>query len=37
MNGIEPDFFTDPALLQDPTPYYTALREHGPAWREPHR
>jgi cytochrome P450 len=36
MNVLERDFFTDPELLQDPTPYYAALREHGPVWREPH-
>jgi cytochrome P450 len=35
MNVLERDFFTDPELLQDPTPYYTALREQGPVWREP--
>jgi cytochrome P450 len=37
MRVLERDFFTDPELLQDPTPYYTALREVGPVWREPHR
>jgi cytochrome P450 len=37
MNVLERDFFTDPELLQDPTPYYAALREVGPVWREPHR
>jgi len=37
MNVLERDFFTDPEILQDPTPYYTALRERGPVWREPHR
>jgi cytochrome P450 len=36
MNALERDFFTDPELLQDPTPYYSALREKGPIWREPH-
>ncbi|MHC4608511.1 MAG: cytochrome P450, partial [Planctomycetota bacterium] len=36
MNVLERDFFTDPELLQDPTPYYAALRERGPVWREPH-
>jgi len=36
MTVLERDFFTDPELIQDPTPYYAALREHGPAWREPH-
>jgi cytochrome P450 len=37
MSVLERDFFTDPAILQDPTPYYVALRDHGPVWREPHR
>ena len=37
MSVLERDFFTDPAILQDPAPYYAALREHGPVWREPHR
>ena len=37
MNVLERDFFTDPAILQDPLPYYAALRERGPVWREPHR
>ena len=37
MNVLERDFFTDPALLQDPIPYYLALRERGPVVREPHR
>jgi cytochrome P450 len=37
MNVLERDFFTDPELLQDPMPYYVALRERGPVWREPHR
>jgi cytochrome P450 len=36
MHVLERDFFTDPALLQDPAPYYAALRERGPVWREPH-
>src|SRR4029453_8208029 len=36
MNVLERDFFTDPEILQDPTPYYAALRERGPVWREPH-
>jgi cytochrome P450 len=36
MTVLERDFFTDPGLLQEPAPYYAALREHGPAWREPH-
>jgi cytochrome P450 len=37
LNVLERDFFTDRELLQDPTPYYAALRERGPVWREPHR
>jgi len=37
MNVLERDFFTDPEILQDPIPYYAALRERGPVWREPHR
>jgi cytochrome P450 len=37
MNVLERDFFTDPEVLQDPLPYYAALRERGPVWREPHR
>ena len=37
MSILERDFFTDPGLLQDPIPYYAALRERGPVVREPHR
>jgi cytochrome P450 family 150 subfamily A5 len=37
MNVLERDFFTDPEVLRDPTPYYVALRERGPVWREPHK
>jgi cytochrome P450 len=37
MSALDRDFFTDPELLQDPTPYYAALRECGPVWREPHQ
>jgi cytochrome P450 len=37
VNVLERDFFTDPELLQDPIPYYAALRERGPVVREPHR
>jgi len=37
MDVLERDFFTDPELLQDPTPWYAALRERGPVWREPCR
>ena len=35
-NAFERDFFTDPGLVQDPSPYYAALRELGPVVREPH-
>lgn len=31
-----PDFFSDPAVAQDPQPYYEELRKRGPVWREPH-
>jgi cytochrome P450 len=37
MNVLDRDFFTDPEILQDPTPYYAALRARGPVVREPHR
>jgi cytochrome P450 len=37
MSVLERDFFTDPEILQDPAPYYAALRARGPVWREPHR
>jgi cytochrome P450 len=37
MHVLERDFFTDPELLQDPAPWYAAVREHGPVWREPNR
>jgi cytochrome P450 len=37
MNVLDRDFFTDQELLQEPTPYYAALRERGPVWRDPHR
>src|SRR5262245_3243832 len=36
MTAFEKNFFTDPELLRDPVPYYTALRERGPVVREPH-
>ena len=36
MNVLEQNFFTNPAVLQDPLPYYAALRARGPVWREPH-
>jgi cytochrome P450 len=34
---LDRDFFTDPEILQDPLPYYAALRDRGPVVREPHR
>ena len=37
MNVLERDFFADPELIRDPVPYYAALREVGPVFREPHR
>jgi cytochrome P450 len=37
MDVLDRDFFTDPELLQDPTPWYAALRRRGTVWREPHR
>jgi cytochrome P450 len=37
VSVLERDFFTDPEVLEDPTPYYAALRERGPVVREPHR
>lgn len=37
MNAFERDYFTDPDLIRDPTPYFAALRELGPVVREPHR
>ena len=36
MNVLERDFFTDPELIQDPLPYFAALRQLGPVVREPH-
>ena len=36
MSVLERSFFTDRDVLQDPIPYYRALRQHGPVWREPH-
>jgi len=37
MSALERDFFTDPEILGDPLPYYRALHERGPVWREPHK
>lgn len=36
MNAFERDYFSDPELIRDPTPYFAALRELGPVVREPH-
>jgi cytochrome P450 len=36
-NVLDRDFFTDAEILEDPLPYYAALRERGPVVREPHR
>jgi cytochrome P450 len=36
LNVLERDFFTDPEVIQDPIPYYRALHEYGPVFREPH-
>ena len=36
MNILQRDLFTDPELIQDPAPYYAALRERGPVMHEPH-
>jgi len=33
---LDRDLFTDPELVQDPVPYYEALRSQGPVVREPH-
>jgi cytochrome P450 family 150 subfamily A5 len=30
------DFFNDPSIIEDPYAYFDAVREHGPAWLEPH-
>ena len=30
------DYFSDPAVSQDPYAYYDYLREQGPVFREPH-
>jgi cytochrome P450 len=36
VNVLERDFFADPEIIQDPNPYYAALHEIGPVFREPH-
>ena len=36
MDLFERDLFTDPELIQDPSPYYAELRNRGPVVREPH-
>ena len=30
------DYFSDPATILDPYPYWDFARAHGPVWREPH-
>src|SRR5699024_4004222 len=30
------DYFTDPRIIEDPFPYYEAVRANGPVWQEPH-
>jgi cytochrome P450 len=37
LSILDRDFFTDPEILEDPRPYYAALRERGPVFREPHK
>lgn len=37
MSLLERDFFTDAEIIRDPLPYYRALHERGPVWREPHK
>lgn len=37
VDVLDRDFFTDPEILEDPRPYYAALRERGRVVREPHR
>jgi len=37
MNVLDRNFFTDPQILEDPIPYYRALHERGPVFREPHK
>jgi hypothetical protein len=34
-DAFERDYFLDPGIVQDPTPYYVALRKRGPVVREP--
>jgi hypothetical protein len=36
MNAFGPNFFTDPELTRDPTPYYAELQELGAEVREAH-
>ena len=31
------DWFTEPSLVGDPVPFYEAVRQQGPIWREPNR
>ncbi len=34
---VDADFFSDPALAQNPYAYFDALRERNPVFREPHQ
>ncbi len=34
---VDADFFSDPALAQNPYAYFDALREQNPVFREPHQ
>jgi cytochrome P450 len=36
MTDVEPDFFTDPAVIQDPRAYFARLRAASPVCRERH-
>lgn len=36
MANVEPDFFTDPAVIQDPRSYFAQIRAANPVHREPH-
>lgn len=36
MQNNEPDFFSDPAIIDDPTPYFDLMRSKSPVAREPY-
>jgi cytochrome P450 len=36
MSATEPDFFSDPAIIDDPTPYFERMRSKCPVAREPY-